>query len=411
MTQPLTDVQATRQNETVETQWQGATATPVNPNAGTVPDVYARMNLANQAKEGSPFTPPSTGEIHQQMWVGSFMMALMSGLATGNAGAAIVGGMWAAIGIHDYGNTLQQRAKSVSQLQKDGFSERAILKWYQDGDNSELDKEQELAERKAEHAETAQYHKDELHEREADRAQRSQDHRDSMGQQYALAKLHEEGADRRAALTAAATADNAARADARLQKQEQGQFDTELRKTIEGPKQKQYYMRMAEEAMGQLEHYRETGNKAGMAEAYHNVRNNLARASLGGGATLTDEGIESATGLPSWADKKANEMGILVNGKPSDEWVATTKSQISDDIKNEQTIMQKVGKDAYDSLTAAGKSPELANVMTNRGMIGTGIKPRDWSKPAPEPEQQDQKTPPPAPVVDDVMAKYGHVKK
>lgn len=187
--QTLTTTQAARQDETVATQWQGAAAAPVNPNTGTVPDVYQRMNLANQVKADSPFNPPSTGEIHQQMWVGSFMMALMSGLATGNAGAAVVGGMWAAIGIHDYGNTLRQRAKSVPQLQKDGYSERAILKWYQDGDNAELDKEQSMFERRAEHADTVQHQKDEM-------AQQREFHNDEITQHGLDRAQQQKNADR-----------------------------------------------------------------------------------------------------------------------------------------------------------------------------------------------------------------------
>lgn len=411
MTQPLTETQATRQNENVSTDWQGAASQPLLQNTGTVPDVYARMDLTKNLPTDSPFTPPSTDEIHHQMWIGSFMMALMSGLATGNAAGGIVGGMWAAIGIHDYGNALQQRAKSVAQLQKDGYSERAILKWYQDGDNSELDKEQQLREKREEHADLIKhqdaemrqqrdFHNDQMVQEAENR--RAADSRFYAGQRFADARAE------RALQNASANAD---RADQRIEKQAQTQLDSELRKTLDQPKSKQYYMRMAEKAMDDLARYRDAGNTAGMAEAYHNVRNNLARASLGGTATLNEHDIEGATGLPAYTDQKANELGILVHGKPSDEWMNATAHQISDDIKNEQATIQQQGQQAYESLTAAGVPPEVASARVNKAMIGTGLGAQDWSKPAPEQEQPKQKTPPPAPVVDDVMAKYGHKAK
>ncbi|ASG63942.1 hypothetical protein CEW81_18310 [Kluyvera genomosp. 3] len=100
-----------------------------------MPNVYQSDDLIKQMQQETGVNPPTTGEIHQQMWIGSMMMALMAGLAGGNPAAAIVGGLWGAIGIHDYGNTLQQRAQYVPQLQKDGYSMPAILKWYEDGDN------------------------------------------------------------------------------------------------------------------------------------------------------------------------------------------------------------------------------------------------------------------------------------
>lgn len=404
MTQPLTDLQDQRQNETVTTQWQGAAPTALQDNGGTVPNVYAQMDLTKQAT--NPINPPSTAEIHKQMWIGSFMMALMSGLASGNPAAAIVGGMWGAIGIHDYGNTLQQRAKQVPQLQKDGYSMQAILKWYEDGDNSELDKERDYKLRAQEHsdqmahqaAEMKQqrdFHNDQMHEQELNRA--AADSRFYAGQRMA---------DERARLQMQNANSNQDRADARLEKQSQTQLDSELRKTIDAPKAKQYYMQMAEKAMSDLQNYRDAGNTAGMAEAYHNVRNNLARASLGGNATLNDHDIESATGLPQWSSNKANELGILANGKPSDEWMNATTSQIHDDIKNERATITQQGQQAYDSLIASDVPPEVANARVNKAMIGTGIMPRDWSKqeqPA-EPEKPSQGE------VDDVMKKYGHQK-
>ncbi|MFU1851413.1 hypothetical protein [Citrobacter portucalensis] len=405
MTQPLTDLQDQRQNETVTTQWQGAAPTALQDNGGTVPNVYAQMDLTKQA--ANPINPPSTTEIHKQMWIGSFMMALMSGLASGNPAAAIVGGMWGAIGIHDYGNTLQQRAKQVPQLQKDGYSMQAILKWYEDGDNSELDKERDYKLRAQEHSDSVQHQKDEMQQQKTFHDDQMAQERENRAAADARFYAGQRFADARAERALQNTNANQDRADARLEKQSQTQLDSELRKTIEGPKAKQYYMQMAEKAMSDLQNYRDAGNTAGMAEAYHNVRNNLARASLGGNATLNDHDIEGATGLPQWSSNKANELGILANGKPSDEWMNATTSQIHDDIKNERATITQQGQQAYDSLIASDVPPEVANARVNKAMIGTGIMPRDWSKqdqPA-EPEKPSQSD------VDDVMKKYGHSAK
>lgn len=407
MNQPQTDLEAQRQNQEVETQAQAAIATPLQNNGATIPPGYQYMDLKGRAIQ-NPFQPPSTGEIHQQMWIGSFMLALMAGLASGNPAAAIVGGMWGAIGIHDYGNTLQQRAQWTDKLQKDGYSIPAIMKWYEDGDASELDKERTaMREDKRMKMEDEHYrenkeqqerfHNDQIREQEATRA--AADARFYAGQRMA---------DARAERALQAQTANQERADERLEKQAQTQLDSELRKTIDQPKQKQYYMQMAEKAMDDLTRYREAGNTAGMAEAYHNVRNNLARASLGGAATLTEHDIEGATGLPQWSSSKANELGILAHGKPSDEWMHATASQIQDDIKNERATIQQQGQQAYDNLVAANVPPEVASARVNKALIGTGLGAQDWSKTAPEPEKPAAPT---AGQVDDVMAKYGFKKQ
>lgn len=407
MNQPQTELEATRQNQDVETQAQAAIATPLQDNGSTVPPGYQYMDLKGKAIQ-NPFQPPSTGEIHEQMWIGSFMLALMAGLASGNPAAAIVGGMWGAIGIHDYGNTLQQRAQWTDKLQKDGYSVPAIMKWYEDGDASELDKERtamrddKRLKMEEEHYrenkdQQERFHNDQMREQDANRA--AADSRFYAGQRMADARAER-------ALTAQTL--NQGRADARLEKQEQQQLDSELRKTIDQPKSKQYYMQMAEKAMDDLTRYRDANNTAGMAEAYHNVRNNLARASLGGTATLNEHDIEGATGLPQWSDQKANELGILAHGKPSDEWMNATASQIQDDIKNERATIKQQGQQAYDNLTAAGVPPEVASARVNRAMIGTGLGAQDWSKPDAEPEKPKAPT---ADEVDNVMAKYGHAKK
>lgn len=406
-----TELQQGIQANTAAESFQASQPTVIQPDQGsTVPTFYQSQDLIDAQKYQDGIEPPSTGEIHKQMWVGSIMMGLMAGLASGNAAAAIVGGMWGAIGIHDYGNTLQQRAEYVPRLKKDGYTMPAILKWYEDGDMAELDKERDYQLRKQEHADTVQHQADELDQRRADSAQRHDEFVTGQGNANARFYAGQRMADARQARMIEAQAGNQSRADERLEKQQQQQLDTELRKTIDAPKQKQFFMRTAEGAMGDLERYRKEGNTAGMAEAYHNVRNNLARASLGGNATLNDHDIESATGLPQWSSQKANELGILTEGRPSDEWMTATKSQIQDDIKNERATITQQGQQAYDSLVAAGTPPEVANARVNKAMIGTGVSPQDWSKPQTEAEPEEPKQPTQG-QFDSLMDKYGYAGK
>lgn len=107
----------------------------------TVPPFYQTNHVAAEMAKNPQITPPTTGEIHKQMWVSSMMMGLMTALATGNVAGGLVGGMWAAIGVHDYGYSLRQRSEYIDRLKGDGYSMPAILKWYEDGDSKELDKE------------------------------------------------------------------------------------------------------------------------------------------------------------------------------------------------------------------------------------------------------------------------------
>lgn len=170
----------------------------------------------------------------------------------------------------------------------------------------------------------------------------------------------------------------------RMDIQQKRLVQSQIKDTIKGPQQKQYYMNMAEKAMTQLEKYKTEGNRAGAAEAYHNVRNALARASMGGNATLNESQIEQATGLPAFLDEKANSLGLKTNGMPSDMFIKSTKQQIKDDLKNERETVLYQGQQFYSSLVAQGMTPDEANNTINGALTGTAIGAQDWSNPKPD---------------------------
>ncbi|MBK0633375.1 hypothetical protein GZZ44_10490 [Klebsiella aerogenes] len=137
-----TALQDQRQNEQAEAGYEAATPVAIDPGS-TVPPFYQTNHVAAEMAKNPQITPPTTGEIHKQMWVSSMMMGLMTALATGNVAGGLAGGMWAAIGVHDYGYALRQRSQYIDQLKGDGYSFPSILKWYEDGDSKELDKERQ----------------------------------------------------------------------------------------------------------------------------------------------------------------------------------------------------------------------------------------------------------------------------
>ncbi|EAB6414661.1 hypothetical protein D6S13_00910 [Salmonella enterica subsp. enterica] len=404
----ITDLQQSRQTEAGQINIAATQGIQLTPNQGAVvPNVMQLQDLYEklQAERNKIPTvnPPSDDEIRRTSWIASGVIGLLGALVSGNAAGGIAAGMVAALAIHDRGHDLRQRADLVPELHQQGYTARAILNWYETGDNKELDKEaqerEQLASRQASiDMQAAQMSQADRH---FNVQQKNANDRFYAGQRMA---------DARAQRAIDAQISNQNRADERLEKQAQAQLDSEVRKTIEQPKAKQYYMQMAERAMGDLIKYRDANNTAGMAEAYHNVRNNLARASLGGAATLNEHDIEGATGLPQWSSSKANELGILTNGRPTDEWMSATTSQIHDDIKNERATITQQGQQAYDSLLAAGVPPAVASARVNKALIGTGLLPRDWSK---EQQTETPKTPekPTDTEVNNIMAKYGYAKK
>ncbi|MBV8042376.1 hypothetical protein [Pluralibacter sp.] len=140
-----TELDQQTQTQDALTNAQAISPYALNPQQGTViPSFYEQDDIWREAaKSAQLVNPPSVEEIDKQMWIGSFMTALMVGLTTGDAGAAIAGGLWGAIAIHDGGYSLRKRAEHVPQLQKDGYSAQSILQWYETGDQKGLDAERD----------------------------------------------------------------------------------------------------------------------------------------------------------------------------------------------------------------------------------------------------------------------------
>lgn len=140
-----TELQQQVQTEDALTNVQAYQPYELLPNQGTtVPSFYQNDKQFQEiAQKGKLVNPPSKGEMHKQMWIGSFMTALIVGLTTKDSSAALAGGLMGAIAIHDYGNQLRTRGKHVEQLQKDGYSAPAILAWYEDGDEKMLNQERD----------------------------------------------------------------------------------------------------------------------------------------------------------------------------------------------------------------------------------------------------------------------------
>jgi hypothetical protein len=385
-----TELQAQKKENDILTNYENIQPTQLNPNnSSTVPTVVNPPNMFQEYMDKyPPVKPPTEENIAKNMWMASGLVGLMAALATGNAATGILAGMYGAITVHDAGYALRTRSKYVAQLQEEGYSYPAILNWYETGDNKELDKEREYMLQKdkfeEEKSEFTQTEGDKL----LDREQNARLDRERMANQMNIARVHEVGANARAEVTQQNAdrayklqVDSDNRSNQRLDMQDRRQMQSAVKDTIKGAQQKQYYMQMADKALGQLKKYKESGNKAGAAEAYHNVRNNLARASVGGNATLTPEQIEQSTGLPSFYDSKANDYGLKVNGMPSDMFISATNQQIQDDIKNEREVIKKQGVEFYQSLIAEGRSPEEAAEAVTHVMIGTAIGPQDWSQP------------------------------
>lgn len=349
-------------------------------------------------------TPPSEANITKNMWLGSFMVGLSAALASGNAAGGITAGLWAAIAVHDGGYALRQRAEHVDSLLSQGYSFPAVLKWYEDGDNKSLEDEYKEMGRNAREEAQLKQRGDEF-KITNERLNRQFNGNMSMqnarfGEQVRHAMAMEEAA-KGAADRAATSAD---RSERRLDIQDRRQLHSEFNDTIKGAKQKQYYMRMADESIKQLRAYVAAGDKAGAAEAYHNVRNNLARAAVGGNASLTPEQMEGATGLPALIDSKANEMNIAVNGLPTEMFMRATEKQIADDIQNENKTLIGQGRNFYKSMVDSGYTPEEAQRLVTMGLMGTAIGPHEWG--SGEGVQQPPAKQQGAPNVGDVIKGY-----
>ncbi|HCR0680453.1 hypothetical protein [Klebsiella aerogenes] len=211
-----TNLQEQRQNEQTANNMLAAAPASINPNNANVDPWQGVRDSANEyIKTSRTVTPPSEGEIHKRMWESSMMTGLIITLATGNVAGGLAAGMWGAVAVHDYGYTLRQRAEHVPQLQAEGYSMPAILKWYEDGDNSELDKERMEKEKVREFDLGRQDRNEQFRESQDEKVREfnagQQLSREQMGQQMAIAQMHEAGANARAAMAAENARDAAAR--------------------------------------------------------------------------------------------------------------------------------------------------------------------------------------------------------
>ncbi|WP_333498546.1 hypothetical protein [Kluyvera sp. CHPC 1.2972] len=146
-----TQLQQQRQVNQVQTNLDAGQGYSVTPNQGSVvPNVMQTQSILEAMlaqKNSMPnITPPSDSEIRRTSWIASGVMGLLGAIVTGNAASGIAVGMSAALALHDHGNDLRQRSEYLNELHQKGFSGPAILKWYETGDNSELDKESQQME-------------------------------------------------------------------------------------------------------------------------------------------------------------------------------------------------------------------------------------------------------------------------
>lgn len=146
-----TQLQQQRQVNQVQTNLDAGQGYSVTPNQGSVvPNVMQTQSILEAMlaqKNAMPnITPPSDSEIRRTSWIASGVMGLLGAIVTGNAASGIAVGMSAALALHDHGNDLRQRSEYLNELHQKGFSGPAILKWYETGDNSELDKESQRME-------------------------------------------------------------------------------------------------------------------------------------------------------------------------------------------------------------------------------------------------------------------------
>lgn len=147
-----TELDQQRADQSAQTQAQSIT--PINIGSPTV-DASGWKSFFdkwNSYAQGIPkVDAPSESDIRDGMWESSFVVALLAGLATGNAAAGITGGLWAAIAVHDEGYARRDRAQYVTQLYTQGISAPAIMQWYETGDTKILEQEKDRIQREADH--------------------------------------------------------------------------------------------------------------------------------------------------------------------------------------------------------------------------------------------------------------------
>ncbi|QHA89570.1 hypothetical protein [Serratia rhizosphaerae] len=199
-----TQLEQQRQLQIAQERAQAIQPVTVTPNQGSVvPAVYQRNYVQEEMDKYPQITPPTEENIKKNMWIASGMVGLMAALATGNVAGGIAAGMVAAVGVHDHGFDLRQRAQYIRRLQEDGYSYPAILAWYKTGDNKELDKEREYMLQKDKFEEEKDEFTQTEEDKRLDREQRAKLERERMNNQMGIARMHEAGANARAAMQVA----------------------------------------------------------------------------------------------------------------------------------------------------------------------------------------------------------------
>ncbi|ELY9612849.1 hypothetical protein ACEF96_003136 [Salmonella enterica] len=184
-----TELQQERQQQAGQANLEAIQGINITPNQGAVvPNVMQLQGLLEQmqsAKNSLPnINPPGEDEIRKTSWIASGVIGLLGAIVSGNAAGGIAAGMVAALAIHDRGYDLRQRADLVPELHQQGYTARAILNWYETGDNKELDKEaqerEQLASRQAtidmqgaQMKQQAEFHKDQIEQQGLNRSQQA----------------------------------------------------------------------------------------------------------------------------------------------------------------------------------------------------------------------------------------------
>jgi hypothetical protein len=372
-----TALQDQKQNEQAASGLEAAL--PVAIDTGTtIPPFYQQNHISAEMAKNPQITPPSEGEIHKQMWVSSMMMGLMASLATGNVAGGIVGGMWAAIGVHDYGNSLRQRSQYIDQLKGDGYSFPAILKWYEDGDSKELDKERtDMLQRDRMAQQDAQFNT-RMNQQDKQFEARQALQESEFGQRMAMQGAQLAAAESRFERSQAGMDRRTTHAEQTQNLAQARQALRETQDTFKGAKAKQYYMQMSLRSTHNLEDAIKHGDKAAAAAAYNEARSSLARAYAGGNATLTGDQLNEFSGMPAWSDSKMNSLNLAVNGMPTQLAVDTLKSSAVQGMANEISTIKQQGGEAYNNFISQGYDPEQAATLTAHAVQGTGVGNVDW---------------------------------
>ncbi|EAR1627570.1 hypothetical protein NJ978_000358 [Salmonella enterica] len=386
----VTDLQKQRQQDQVQTNFDAAQGYSVTPNQGSVvPNVMQTQSILESmlaAKNAGPnITPPSDAEIRRTSWIASGVMGLLGAIVTGNAASGIEIGMQAALALHDHGYDLRQRAEHVGELHQQGYSALAIEKWYETGDNSELDKERQNMEAMARdefNSEVADRRQDKEINAANDRQKNQQNF--EQGMEGARERFQaEQGRMNRDATLGAQD-----RADRRQEKQEESQSWAEVRPAVANSQSKQIQLGMAEKDLVNMDAAEKAGDKDAMAAAYNNYREHMGRAIIGGTGMLDSGEITKATGLPDLADAAWNTGMLNFTGMPSADQMKAYHDQTKYDVENETQALKQIATNQYESLVAGGVPLEVASQRVNRMFGGTSIGTNDYAKTQPKPDSK-----------------------